>query len=91
MMNAIGSQKESLARAVAELPDFMRNFNTTAVNLRATLDDLDPLVDASKPVATRLRPVLRRVPRRDRRRGADGRATSTRSSSAAGPTTTSST
>jgi phospholipid/cholesterol/gamma-HCH transport system substrate-binding protein len=58
MMNAIGSQKESLARAVAGLPDFMRNFNTTAVNLRATLDDLDPLVDASKPVATRLGPFF---------------------------------
>ena len=36
----------------------MRNFNTTAVNLRATLDDLDPLVDASKPVATRLGPFF---------------------------------
>ena len=37
----------------------MRNFNTTAVNLRATLDDLDPLVDASKPVADRLSPFFR--------------------------------
>jgi len=34
----------------------MRNFNTTAVNLRATLDDLDPLVDATKPVAKKLPP-----------------------------------
>ena len=34
----------------------MRSFNTTAVNLRATLDDLDPLVDASKPVAKKLQP-----------------------------------
>ena len=58
MMGAIGRQKESLARAVGELPDFMRNFNTTAVNLRATLDDLDPLVDASKPVAVKLRPFF---------------------------------
>ena len=58
MMNAIGSQKEALAEAVAGLPGFMRNFNTTAVNLRATLDDLDPLVDASKPVATRLGPFF---------------------------------
>ncbi len=37
----------------------MRNFNTTSVNLRATLDDVDPLVDASKPVAVALQPVLR--------------------------------
>jgi phospholipid/cholesterol/gamma-HCH transport system substrate-binding protein len=58
MMGAIGRHKESLAEAVAGLPDFMRNFNTTAVNLRATLDDLDPLVDASKPVAQRLGPFF---------------------------------
>jgi len=58
MMNAIGRQKDSLAEAVSLLPDFMRNFNTTAVNLRATLDDVDPLVDASKPVATRLGPFF---------------------------------
>jgi phospholipid/cholesterol/gamma-HCH transport system substrate-binding protein len=61
MMGAIGRQRESLARAVGELPDFMRNFNTTAVNLRATLDDLDPLVDASKPVAVKLRPFFREL------------------------------
>jgi phospholipid/cholesterol/gamma-HCH transport system substrate-binding protein len=34
----------------------MRNFNTTAVNLRAALDDLDPLVEASKPAARALPP-----------------------------------
>ena len=39
----------------------MRKFNTTAVNLRATLDDLDPLVDASKPVARKLRPFTRQL------------------------------
>jgi phospholipid/cholesterol/gamma-HCH transport system substrate-binding protein len=59
MMGAIGRQKVALARSVAGLPDFMRNFNTTAVNLRATLDDLDPLVDASKPVARKLKPFFR--------------------------------
>jgi phospholipid/cholesterol/gamma-HCH transport system substrate-binding protein len=58
MMGALGRQKESLARAVGQLPDFMREFNTTAVNLRATLDDLDPLVNASKPVAIKLRPFF---------------------------------
>ena len=36
----------------------MRRANTTFVNLRATLDDLDPLVDESKPVARKLRPFL---------------------------------
>ena len=59
MMNAIARQKTSLTTAIHQLPDFMRRFNTTAVNLRATLDDLDPLVDASKPVATRLGPFFR--------------------------------
>jgi len=59
MMNAIARQRTSLQTALSQLPDFMRNFNTTAVNLRATLDDLDPLVDASKPVADRLGPFFR--------------------------------
>jgi len=59
MMNAIARQRASLQTALSRLPGFMRNFNTTAVNLRSTLDDLDPLVDASKPVADRLGPFFR--------------------------------
>ena len=59
MMGAIGRRKTALARAVGELPTFMRGFNTTAVNLRAALDDVDPLVEASKPVAVKLRPFFR--------------------------------
>jgi phospholipid/cholesterol/gamma-HCH transport system substrate-binding protein len=55
---ALASEKENLATAVAEFPDFMRQANTTFVNLRAALDDVDPLVDASKPVAIRLRPFF---------------------------------
>lgn len=58
MMSALARQRTALAESVSELPDFMRNFNTTSVNLRATLDDLDPLVDASKPVARRLGPFF---------------------------------
>ena len=56
---ALANQKQSLSEAVAEFPDFMRQANTTFVNLRAALDDVDPLVDASKPVATRLQPFFR--------------------------------
>jgi phospholipid/cholesterol/gamma-HCH transport system substrate-binding protein len=56
---ALANQKESLSEAVAEFPDFMRQANTTFVNLRAALDDVDPLVDASKPVAVRLQPFFR--------------------------------
>ena len=55
---AIGAEKEALAEAIGRLPDFMRRGNSTFLNLRATLDDLDPLVDASKPVAKKLRPFL---------------------------------
>ena len=58
-LGAIGRQRQALAEAINQLPDFMRQANTTFVNLRAALDDLDPLVAASKPVADRLAPVLR--------------------------------
>jgi phospholipid/cholesterol/gamma-HCH transport system substrate-binding protein len=57
-MGALASERDSLAAAIAQLPPFMRQFNTTAVNLRPALDDVDPLVDASKPVAEKLRPFL---------------------------------
>ena len=55
---AIGNQKAALAESIGRLPGFERRANTTFVNLRATLDDLDPLVGASKPVAKKLRPFL---------------------------------
>jgi phospholipid/cholesterol/gamma-HCH transport system substrate-binding protein len=55
---ALGSEKQALAESVGLLPPFMRRANTTFVNLRAALDDVDPLVDASKPVAKRLGPFL---------------------------------
>ena len=58
MMGAIAGQSTALQSALVRLPDFMRRSNTTFVNLRATLDDLDPLVDASKPVAERLGPFF---------------------------------
>src|SRR4051794_22630300 len=54
MMGAIASQSDALKEALVRFPGFMRQSNTTFVNLRATLDDLDPLVNASKPVAEKL-------------------------------------
>jgi phospholipid/cholesterol/gamma-HCH transport system substrate-binding protein len=57
-MGALGSQKEALAESIGRLPPFMRRANTTFVNLRSTLNEVDPLVDASKPVAKRLQPFL---------------------------------
>ncbi|HEY1359964.1 MAG TPA: MlaD family protein [Thermoleophilaceae bacterium] len=55
---ALGDQKAALAESIERLPPFMRRANTTFVNLRAALNDVDPLVDASKPVARKLGPFL---------------------------------
>jgi phospholipid/cholesterol/gamma-HCH transport system substrate-binding protein len=55
---ALGGQQAALAESIERLPPFMRLANTTFVNLRAALDDVDPLVDAAKPVARRLGPFL---------------------------------
>lgn len=59
--HAIGVQKAALADSIGRLPDFMRNANTTFVNLRAALNDVDPFVNASKPVAKKLKPFLDQV------------------------------
>jgi phospholipid/cholesterol/gamma-HCH transport system substrate-binding protein len=63
---AIGSENVALARALGLLPGTLRQANTTFVNLRSTLDDLDVLVNASKPATknlakffTQLRPLVR--------------------------------
>ena len=46
---AIGSQDAALDRALELLPSTLRKANTTFVNLRSTVDDLDQLVNESKP------------------------------------------
>jgi phospholipid/cholesterol/gamma-HCH transport system substrate-binding protein len=53
----------ALADAIHQLPDFLRQANTTYVNLRSTLDDLDPLVNEFKPVARKLQPYTAEVRR----------------------------
>ena len=58
-LGAIGRQRQALASAINQLPGFLRQANTTFVNLRFTLDDVDPLVAASMPVADRLGPFFR--------------------------------
>jgi phospholipid/cholesterol/gamma-HCH transport system substrate-binding protein len=61
---AIARPRGALGEAVRRLPPFMRQANTTSVNLRAALDELDPLVAEAKPVARKLRPYtaeLRRL------------------------------
>ncbi len=58
---AIGSENVALARALGLLPTTLRRANTTFVNLRATLDDLEVLVDVSKPATKDLAPFLREL------------------------------
>jgi phospholipid/cholesterol/gamma-HCH transport system substrate-binding protein len=55
---ALSAQRGALGQSIQRLPGFMRLANTTFVNLRSALDDLKPLVDASKPVAPKLQKLL---------------------------------
>ena len=58
-MRAIGDENVALQRSLELLPDTLRKANTTFVNLRNTLDDLDKLVNVSKPNTKELAPFLR--------------------------------
>jgi phospholipid/cholesterol/gamma-HCH transport system substrate-binding protein len=58
---AIGSENVALGRALGLLPGTLRRANTTFVNLRSTLDDLDTLVNASKPATKRLAPLFAKL------------------------------
>jgi phospholipid/cholesterol/gamma-HCH transport system substrate-binding protein len=58
-MGAIADESVALERALDLLPDTLRKANTTFVNLRATLDDLELLVQESKPATKDLAPFLR--------------------------------
>jgi phospholipid/cholesterol/gamma-HCH transport system substrate-binding protein len=56
---AIADENVALQQALTLLPDTLRKANTTFVNLRATLDDLQLLVEESKPATKDLAPFLR--------------------------------
>jgi phospholipid/cholesterol/gamma-HCH transport system substrate-binding protein len=58
---AIASEQRALSQALTLLPTTLRRGNSTFVNLRATLDDLDPLVADSKPATKDLAPFLREL------------------------------
>ena len=58
-VRAIGDENVALERALELLPDTLRKANTTFVNLRSTLDDLDVLVNESKPATKELAPFFR--------------------------------
>jgi phospholipid/cholesterol/gamma-HCH transport system substrate-binding protein len=55
---AIGDENVALGQTLGLLPGTLRRANTTFVNLRAALGDLDKLVNASKPATRRLAPLL---------------------------------
>ena len=56
--SAIASQNENFDATLRELPPVLRQSNTTFVNLRAALDDLEPLVETAKPATKELAPFL---------------------------------
>jgi phospholipid/cholesterol/gamma-HCH transport system substrate-binding protein len=59
--NAIASQNVALSRTLRLLPQVFRQGNTTFVNLRAALDDIEPLIDTAKPATKNLAPFLREL------------------------------
>ena len=58
-LSAIAAESASLDQALEVLPPAMRQANTTFVNLRVALDDVDKLVEASYPATENLAPFLR--------------------------------
>jgi phospholipid/cholesterol/gamma-HCH transport system substrate-binding protein len=58
---AIGDENVALQRALGLLPNTLRRANTTFVNLRSTLNDLDVLVNESKPATKDLAKLFKRL------------------------------
>ena len=56
---AIARENEAFSETITALPPTFRQANTTFVNLRAALDDLDPLIADTGDVAPELAPFLR--------------------------------
>ncbi|HEX6601299.1 MAG TPA: MlaD family protein [Solirubrobacterales bacterium] len=59
--NAIADETAAFDATLRRLPPVMRQTNTTFVNLRAALDDLEPLVNTAKPATRDLAPFLREL------------------------------
>jgi phospholipid/cholesterol/gamma-HCH transport system substrate-binding protein len=55
---AIAKQNTAFDQTLRLLPPTFRQANTTFVNLRAALDDLDPLIETAKPATKNLAPFL---------------------------------
>jgi phospholipid/cholesterol/gamma-HCH transport system substrate-binding protein len=58
---AIADENVSLAQALAFLPGTLRRANTTFVELRGALDELNELTNVTKPFADDLAPFFRRL------------------------------
>lgn len=59
--SAIASQNRAFSETLQLLPPVFRQANTTFVNLRAALDDIDPLIETAKPATKGLAPFLREL------------------------------
>lgn len=59
--NAIAEETAAFDATLRRLPPVLRQSNTTFVNLRAALDDLEPLVNTAKPATRDLAPFLREL------------------------------
>lgn len=56
--DAIAQETTAFDQTLRRLPAVFRQSNTTFVNLRAALDDIEPLIDAAKPATKDLAPFL---------------------------------
>jgi len=60
-LGAIANENRSFDQALVKLPPALRQANTTFHNLRPALDDVNVLVNASKPATKNLAPFLRQL------------------------------
>jgi len=58
---AIAGETKAFDATLRRLPPVLRQSNTTFVNLRAALDDLEPLVETARPATKDLAPFLREL------------------------------
>ena len=86
----IADENAAFSETLARLPTTLRRGNSTFVNLRATLTDLDVLVAESKPATKDLAPFLRELRPLVERRAPDDQATCAPRSGGRARTTTSS-
>ncbi len=57
-LGAIAAENEAFDRTLVALPPALRQANTTFVNIRAALNDLDPLIEATGESTKELEPFL---------------------------------